>query len=322
MTWQTPMVAEALQARGTLLQDIRLFFAERGVLEVDTPVLMPSVNNDPFIHAFSLSDKNTRYFLQTSPEFAMKRLMACLQRADIYYLGKAFRYGESGSKHNPEFSILEWYRLGFSLDDLMNEVATLLQQTLGAPDPIVCSYAELFEAIGINPHQTDRHQLAEFAKDNRLGDAEQLSLDETGWLEWIFYHAIESKLDKDQLIFVHEFPLKQAQLAKHRSHHIYGKVAERFEVYYQGFELANGYDELTCAKEQQARFVANNQKRQQEGLDTLPVDSKLIKALTHGLPQMSGVAMGVDRLLMIQLNCNDIKEVLAFPFESLSSIEN
>lgn len=318
MSWQSTLPFATLKARANFIRDIRAFFEERAVLEVDSPLLMPTVNNDPFINAFSLNDSAKAYFLQTSPEFAMKRLLASQSELKaIYYLGKAFRQGEQGNHHNPEFTILEWYRAGVTHLALMDEVGLLLKEQIGAPAPSIKSYADLFKPLGLNPHTATTTLLAEFAQDNHIGGDDLPEMDQVGWLEWIFYHAIEKKFDPSDLMIVHEFPVSLAQLARREPHPIQGEVASRFEVYYQGFELANGYDELTDAHEQKQRFLLNNETRHKHGLNRLPVDEKLIAALEKGLPQMSGVAMGVDRMLMIKLRVDTIGEVLPFDWGNI-----
>tara|TARA_R110002110_G_scaffold400317_1_gene616600 strand:+ start:15662 stop:16627 length:966 start_codon:yes stop_codon:yes gene_type:complete len=319
MNWQSDSTVQALRARAKLLKDIRDFFSGRQVLEVDTPLLMQGVNNDPFIAAFKSQDQTRKdYFLQTSPEFAMKRLLATHTHnglGAIYYLGKAFRQEEYGPNHNPEFTILEWYRPEWDHLQLITEVSDLMANILDTPKPTILDYADLFSDLGINPHTATQAQLADYTKSRKIGGDNLPDLDAVGWLEWIFMYAIESQFNPNELIVVKNFPKACAQLSKLVPHDEHGEVAARFEVYYQGYELANGYFELTDATEQKKRFIHCNQVRQTNNLPELPIDNKLISALESGLGVMSGVALGVDRLLMIKLGAGHIKEVLSFGWE-------
>lgn len=319
MSWQSSSTVQALKYRAKLLKEIRDFFLSRQVLEVETPLLMPGVNNDPFISAFPFSHQSQKsYFLQTSPEFAMKRLLATHAQnglGAIYYLGKAFRQEECGANHNPEFTILEWYRPEWDHLQLISEVSELMVNILGAPKPTILNYADLFSGLGINPHTATKKQLENCAKTHKIGGEDLPELDKVGWLEWIFMYAIESQFDPNALIVVKDFPRVCAQLSKLIKHDEHGEVAARFEVYYQGYELANGYFELTDAAEQKERFIHNNQIRQENHLPERPIDHKLISALKSGLGMVSGVAMGVDRLLMIKLGVKHIKDVLSFDWE-------
>jgi len=313
MNWQASATADTLKVRALFLKEIRDFFFARQIMEVDTPLLMQGVNNDPFISAFDVSNVlNKTYYLQTSPEFAMKRLLASHDLGAIYYLGKAFRQDECGTNHNPEFTILEWYRPQWNHLALITEVTDLMTHLLSAPSPIIVNYADLFSHLNINPHTATKEQLENYARKHKVGGNDLPELDVLGWLEWIFTYAIESQFNQDDLIVVKDFPIICAQLSKRIPHKEHGQVAARFEVYYKGYELANGYDELTDPKEQYQRFVQNNQTRQQNHLPELPIDQKLISALESGLEQMSGVAMGVDRLLMIKLGTQNINNVLGF----------
>ena len=267
MSWRSSSTPDVLKARAGFLQDLRGFFLERQVLEVEVPLLMQGINNDPFIFAFAIrAQANKTYFLQTSPEFAMKRLLATYDLGAIYYLGKAFRQNEYGAHHNPEFTILEWYRSDWDHIQLISEVTDLMTELLGAPPPTLLSYASLFSDLGINPHTATRQQLENCARAHKIGGEDLPDLDRVGWLEWIFMNAIESQFDKQALIVVKDFPTVCAQLSKLIPHHEHGEVAARFEVYYQGVELANGYFELTDAIEQNNRFRQNNPNSKKDWL--------------------------------------------------------
>lgn len=310
ITWQSAATNTALKQRSGFLREIRSFFESRGVCEVDTPVLMQGVNTDPFINAFNIADR----YLQTSPEFAMKRLLA-QGVGPIYYLGKAFRNEEMGRYHNPEFTMLEWYRPGWDHQTLIEELNALVMQLLDAPKAQVRTYAQLFEDIGVNPHQAEVANLKEVAMRLQIAHPPFSDLDRNGWLDWLFVEAIEPNMDPEEFLIVTDFPVHCAQLAKLIPHPIHDKVAARFEVFYKGMELANGYFELTDPNEQRKRFVEDNQKRHAHQLPAMPVDEKLLAALAAGIGDVSGVAVGVDRLLMIKLGATHIKEVLPFYWE-------
>lgn len=305
--WRPGASLDSLRARAQLLADIRAFFAVRGVLEVDTPLLCRSTATDLHLASIAAGDR----WLQTSPEFALKRLLAA-GSGPVYQLGKAFRAGDRGRRHNPEFTLLEWYRPGWSLPQLMDEVAALLQATLGAPACTRTTYRALFEArYGLNPHAAPLATLqALVAGETSFGDA--ATLDAPACLDLLFASGIEPGLGRDAPQFVLDFPAAQAALAQLYTTADGDNVAARCEVYVQGMELANGYAELTDAAEQRCRFVADNALRVARGLPAMPVDERLLAALAHGLPPCSGIALGVDRLLMLKLGAGDIDAVLAF----------
>lgn len=314
--WQPAASKDLLLARAQLYRQIREFFHARGVLEVDTPLLASSIGTDPALdpicaqyHAFPGAPQHTLY-LQTSPEFAMKRLLAA-GSGPIYQLGKAFRNGESGRRHNPEFTMLEWYRPGFALEDLMDEVEALLIKVLG---PFTChrrSYGELFEAVlQLNPYSAGTAQLQALVQ-QRLDVAGELP-DHATCLDLLYSHCIEPSLLEPVMIV--DFPAAQAALAQIADNDDGYPVARRFEFVMCGMEIANGYDELLDPAEQAQRFTDDLRTREQRGLPLFPHDRRLLAALDAGLPPCSGVALGVDRLLMLQTNTVNIADVLAFPF--------
>tara|TARA_R110001583_G_scaffold2171_7_gene15915 strand:+ start:925 stop:1851 length:927 start_codon:yes stop_codon:yes gene_type:complete len=291
----------AIQARAHLYQHIRRFFADRQVLEVETPILAQAPVCDPNIEPMATLDGR---YLHTSPEYAMKRLL-CAGSGDIYQICKVFRRGEAGRRHNPEFSMLEWYRLGWNEQQLMAEVADLVTQLLDLPDDrplLTLTYQQALEQYaGIDPCQASDAVLA--ARGQQLA-GHDLQLSRDGWLDIIMSHAVEPALPTNTLVFVYDFPASQAALAKTRQHEDGYQVAERFELFWNGSELANGYHELTDAQEQARRF-ANE-------ADGRPVDQRLLAALAAGLPECAGVAMGLDRILMQRLQSTVIAEVLSF----------
>lgn len=307
--WEPSAQLTSLRERARVLSAIRAFFADREVLEVDVPVLGTCTVTDPHLQAISADIAGVRHFLQTSPEYYMKRLLAA-GAGSCYYLGKAFRQDERGRRHRPEFTMLEWYRTGFDDADLRREVlqllATLSQHAVPAQER---SYGELFQSfLGLNPHTASVAQLAQVAA-SRLGIHWDDS-DKSLWLDLLFSHCIEPHLDN--IVLVYDYPACQCALAKVVEGEQGQSVAKRFELFWDGVELANGYWELTDAREQEKRFAHDNKVRQQLGLPEVMADRQLLAALEAGLPECAGVAMGVDRLLMCLLGANSIDDVVPF----------
>lgn len=314
--WRPGASRPALQARAGLLATVRAFFAERGVLEVETPLLCSRGITDPAIEPLlvggGLSVGAGPRYLQTSPEYAMKRLLAA-GSGPIYQICKAFRDGESGSRHNPEFTLLEWYRPGMDQHQLMAEVAALACACLGERPWQALSYRELFRrSIGVDPFADSLATLQQAARE--CADPGDLSGDRDLWLDLLLTHAVEPWLARQGLVFVYDYPPSQAALARlgERDGHA---VAERFELYVDGIELANGYHELADAAEQRARFENDNRRREALGLPQRPLDEALLAALAVGLPDCSGVALGLDRMLLLATGETDIRRLLAFSWE-------
>lgn len=319
--WRPTARQEILQQRATLLAAIRAFFAERGVMEVETPLLSAHGAVDPNLDSFV-----TRYtgpgvpsgrllYLQTSPEFAMKRLLAAGSGA-IYQVCKAFRNGESGRWHNPEFTLLEWYRPGFDLPALMTEVDAFLQTVLNTVPASYVTYAELFkEYLNIDAHTADATTLAYCASVRGVPAPAGLGEEVDAWHALLWTHVIEPQLSRgeERPLFVYDYPVSQAMLARVRLGET--PVAERFEVFIKGVELANGFHELGDSGEQRGRFEVNNRQRSEHRLETMSLDERFLAALAQGMPQSSGVAVGVDRLLMLQCDMPCIADVLAFPVD-------
>ncbi|MGK0673919.1 MAG: EF-P lysine aminoacylase EpmA [Halothiobacillaceae bacterium] len=315
--WQPGASFDALAARARMLRGIRAFFTARGVLEVETPLLARAASTDVHLESLRVSDRRGEVgFLHTSPEFFMKRLLAA-GSGPIYQVSKVFRGGEVGRWHNPEFTLLEWYRPGFSLDALMDEVEALvraLAQDMPSRPGISrrIGYREVFiEHIGVDPWATDVETLMSCARTHGLDveHAEHFSLDD--WLDLLFAGALAPRLPSDALTFIHGFPPSQAALAK-RMMRDGREVAARFELFWGELELANGFDELQDAQEQERRFAADNAERERRGLPTMPPDDRLVEALRAGLPACAGVAVGLDRLLARLLGAAGLDEVLAF----------
>jgi lysyl-tRNA synthetase class 2 len=319
--WRPQADIGALRLRAEILARVRAFFAARDVLEVETPVLSQHAVTDPRL--YSLQSLYTGpgapaaglpLYLQTSPEFAMKRLL-CAGSGPIWQAARVFRDGERGRRHNVEFTLLEWYRPGFDHHRLMDEVGELVCEVLGMPpcwDRI--SYGELFrERLGIDCHAATPVELAACAAERAIdvsAGADALSRDE--WLDLLLTHLLEPTLGMDRPLFVHDYPASQAALAR-----LHGEppVAERFELYVRGIELANGYHELGDAAEQRRRFEHDNAERRAAGLPEVLPDERLLAALEHGLPPCAGVALGFDRLLMLAAGEDDIARVMAFTVE-------
>lgn len=317
--WRPSAEIGVLRRRAAVIAKIRAFFAERGVLEVETPALAAAPVTDVHLHSLNveleIAGGIQRFYLQTSPEFAMKRLLAAGTGA-IFQISRCFRADESGRRHNPEFTLLEWYRPGFDHHDLMAEVDLLLQATLGCASAERLTYREAFErAIGIDPHEATTEDLAATA--TRLGlevegfDHETATDD---WLHLLMSHCVEATLGIGRPTLLFDYPASQAALARVQPGP--PAIAERFEVYVDGVELANGFHELTDAVEQRRRFDADLAERRHRGLPLVPIDERLLAALAAGLPDCAGVALGVDRLVMLATAAHHIDEVLAFPIAS------
>ncbi|WP_288433772.1 EF-P lysine aminoacylase EpmA [uncultured Acinetobacter sp.] len=309
---------EALKARAQLYRTIREFFAQRNVMEVETPIVSQAGVTD--VHLASVQAQRhivgrvQQQYLQTSPEFAMKRLLAA-GSGPIYQICKVFRDDEHGRKHNSEFTMLEWYRPGLDLRELMHETAALLNVCLAHRfdeiRPLVLSYKHAFQdRLDINPLQATLAQLKQTAQ--RVGLTLDLGDDRLAYMDLLFSHFVEPSLGFDTPIFLTDFPPEMASLAKVRLDEDGEEVAARFEVYIEGLELANAYDELLDASVLRARFEADNQERDKLGLQVMPLDENLLAALAH-MPECSGIALGIDRLLMVATQKLNIEQVIAFP---------
>ena len=328
--WQPSASLELLQLRADIVRSIRSFFEKNKLLEVDTPILSAATVPDPFIESFQTRYtssiqvlENNQFFLHTSPEFPMKRLLAS-GSGSIFQITKVFRQGESGKKHNPEFTLLEWYRDAWDHQQLMREVEQLLTllispyRSLGKTRYL--TYQDAFmERLEINPHNASKEDLISCAK--RLGLANVLDNNEhkDRFLDLLFSHIIEPELGWDKqenkpcLCFLYHYPSSQASLAKIAEHD--GQLmAERFEVFIDTLEIGNGFHELNNADEQRQRFEQDNQQRKQAGLNTIPMDEHFLSAVDR-LPNCAGVAIGIERLLMVISQAKHIHDVLSFPID-------
>lgn len=319
VNWQPSANLDILRRRAQVLADIRHFFVSRGLLEVDTPCLMPATVTDVHLSAFTadfcspISPHSQRLYLQTSPEYAMKRLL-CAGSGSIFQICKAFRNEEAGKQHNPEFTMLEWYRVGWDHWQLMNEVDALLQQLLQCEPAEKISYQQCFiQYLGVDPLSADLNRLQTVARGHGFAELADGESDPDTLLQLLFTHCIEGNIGQHRPCLVTDFPASQSALARINSAD--PRVADRFELYFKGLELANGYFELTDAEQQLQRFEADNLARQQLGLATKPIDQTFLAAIQAGLPPCAGVALGIDRLIMLMLNKQRIAEVMAFPIE-------
>ncbi|WP_110666231.1 EF-P lysine aminoacylase EpmA [Salinicola halophilus] len=315
--WRPSATLETLRQRARLLARVRAFFAERDVLEVETPVLGHGGSTDAHLDSLSLTATTPagreRLWLQTSPEFHMKRLLAA-GSGPIFQLARSFRDGEVGRRHNLEFTMLEWYRPALSLEGLIEECAALIRHVLDRdPGPLTRRrYRDLFrERLEVDPFTTPLETLRELSSAH--GDLSMADAERETCLDLLMSLVIEPELGRQSIEAIVDYPAAQAALARRRIDPEDGaEVAARFEIYLQGVELANGYDELVDADEQAARFASDN--RQREALDKpmVDVDHRLVAALEAGMPAGSGVALGLDRLIQLALGKASLSEVMAF----------
>ena len=320
--WKPSAAPAAIRLRAALYAQIRAYFAARDVLEVETPVLSQAGVTDIHIAPFHLEFSGRtegaprRRWLRTSPEYAMKRLLAA-GIGDCYELGRVFRDGEAGGRHNPEFTMLEWYRVGWDHHRLMEETVAVVQAALGlvgrsARHVATFTYRDLYrEQLGLDPFDAPTEGLMA-ALGDVLIDPEGLTRDD--WLDLLMTHRIQPAFARDAITLIHDYPASQSALAKLRDDGDGLPVAERFELYLGPLELANGYHELRDAGEQALRFRRDVAFRRERDGDAPPLDERLLQALDHGLPACAGVALGIDRLLMAMLETPRIADVLAFDF--------
>jgi lysyl-tRNA synthetase class 2 len=308
--WQSSAAIDTLIARAGLIKQVRAFFDDRGVIEVETPLLSHATVTDPHLEGFPVRVGDETGYLQTSPEYAMKRLLAA-GMPSIYQLGKVFRVDESGRFHNPEFTMLEWYRLGFDLYQLMDEVDDLCQLLIDCPKATRLTYAEVFAPLGMDPLTADvaTCQAVAKARGIEVSDALRDAPKDT-WLQLLFSTLIEPTLGLGSPAFIYHYPASQASLS--RLDPVDPRVALRVEVFIDGIEIGNGYDELQDPSLQKARFEEDNRIRAEMNLPQKPVDPYLLAALAHGFPRCSGIAIGMDRLLMAALKKPRIQDVLCF----------
>jgi lysyl-tRNA synthetase class 2 len=316
--WRPSATRAMLERRAQLLADVRRFFAARAVLEVDTPIVVNHAVSDVHLSSARVVFEGPgEYFLHTSPEYAMKRLLAS-GSGDIFQICHVARGFEHSRLHNAEFTLIEWYRTGFTLGDLMAEVEALVRAVcpelaLGVGERV--SYRDAFlGSLGLDPFEASTAQLQTAAQS--LGftpDTPAHRQDRDDLLDLLMAAHIGPQLGRDGLTFIHSYPASQAALA--RLDPLDPRTAQRFELYRDGVELANGFQELASSSEQRARFASDNDERRRRGLPVIRVDEYLLQALAAGLPGCAGVALGFDRLLMLAAGRSHIDEVIAFPTE-------
>ena len=307
---------ENLRLRARLLRRLRDFFAGREFLEVETPILSADTVVDRHLDPFSVADDSAagRLWLQTSPEFCMKRLLAAGGEA-IYQVTRAFRQGELGPLHNPEFTIVEWYRTGDGLAEGVQLLSDLCEALLARGPAKKISYREAFERrLGLDPHTADPKSLASAAQAHGVESPASLRADDRdGWLDLLLVERVQPQLGVDRPVILYDYPASQAALAIVRPEE--PPVAERFELFVAGVELANGYHELLDPAELRRRNTQNNKLRESDGKRSLPEQSRLLAAMESGLPAAAGVALGFDRLVMLAAGADRLDQVMAFPMD-------
>ncbi|WP_019617117.1 elongation factor P--(R)-beta-lysine ligase [Psychromonas ossibalaenae] len=324
MTWLPSADLQQLQQRAQIIQNIRSFFVSRGLLEVETPSLSQAGVTDVHLFCFQTmfigppispakaDSSGVPLYLQTSPEFHMKRLLSA-GCGSIFQISKAFRNEESGRFHNPEFTMLEWYQVGFDHHLLMDEMDQLLQMVLSCEPARRCTYQEAFiEVLAVDPLHSTVEELKQAGASLNLGEVLNGEIERDTILQLLFCVAVEPVIAQEKPCFVYNFPASQAALA--RISQADPRVAERFEVYYKGIELANGFHELSDAEEQLKRFQEDNRLRKRKGLAKMPIDQNFIDSLPF-LPDCAGVALGIDRLIMLAAGQEHIDDVLSFAVE-------
>ncbi len=313
---------EILQHRAVLLKRLRAFFEQHDFLEVETPLLSADTVVDLHLNPIPVTlytdprriDQGDTYWLQTSPEFCMKRLLASGAKA-IYQVTKSFRAGERGTLHNPEFTIVEWYRIEDDMWTGIDLLERLIRDLLDVGKCERLSYAEAFQRhVGLDPLQAESQELAGIARNMGLHLPTDLDPDDRDtWLQFLLTECVEPHLGNERPTVLYHYPANQAALARIAADE--PRVAERFEIYVQGIELANGYHELTDADELKRRMDAENHQRLKDGKTSLPENNRLIQAMEHGLPDCTGVALGFDRLVMLATGAASIEQVMPFPID-------
>ncbi|MCD6039322.1 MAG: epmA [Gammaproteobacteria bacterium] len=317
VAWQPTASIETLRRRADIIGRIRTFFAERNVLEVETPILSHATVTDLHIQSIEAPFKERGAtqeeicYLQTSPEYAMKRLLAA-GAGSIFQITKSFRQGDIGRLHNPEFSLLEWYRPGFDHHALMDELDELLQVVLEVSPATRRSATQVYQDyVGLNPHTATTEEL-KICAEQRMSWLPDIPYEKNTYLDLLFTHFIEPYLGQEAPFLLYDFPISQAALAKIRLDN--PPVASRFEMYFKGVELANGFHELQDATEQRKRFEKELIYRKKNSMSLVPLDERFLAALEYGIPDCAGVAVGIDRLIMLALGDKDIASIMSFSF--------
>ena len=312
--WRPTASIATLELRASMLRAARDYFAATRALEVETPTLSAAAVTDVHLASVAATANGEQRFLHTSPEYAMKRLLAggC---GDVWQICRVYRDGERGSQHNPEFTLIEWYRLGVDHHSLMSDVERLVSAMLpplgGFDRSERLTYREAMQLhAGVDALLDPAAVLIERLRSAHVDVPDNLQADRDACLDLIMSTLVGPRLGHDRLTFIYDYPASQAALARVR-----GEIASRFEAYLHGVELANGFHELGDPGEQRARFEHDLYERRRRGLPPMPMDERFLAALAHGLPECSGVALGFDRLVMCAVGAQRIDEVMAFPFE-------
>ena len=319
--WQPSADIETLKKRARILQNIRAFFVEKNVLEIEVPTLTSASVTEVHIDSIPVELFSGQAYMQTSPEYPMKRLLAA-GMGDCFYLGKVFRQGESGGRHNPEFTMLEWYRLGFGIEELSQEVISLVETLLDVPcETQELTYAEaVSEYTGLGVFNSSIQDIKSVLHKYHIAIPDKIMDDHDIYLDLLVSTLVFPKLrsltpDKKLITVINDYPISQAALAKIRMDEKGRKVAARFEVFVDGMEIANGYHEIQDAELLKKRFIRDNNRRKKLGKTEMPIDDYLLEAMHSGLPDCSGVALGVDRLMMLAMGKSTIQDVISFPLE-------
>jgi lysyl-tRNA synthetase class 2 len=318
--WRPAASVEVIRHRATMLARVRAWFASQRVLEVQTPLMSPAAASEPQIESIAAQpSRGPAMYLQTSPEYPMKRLLAA-GVGDCYQICPVFRDGESGRQHNPEFTMLEWYRVGFGVDELERDVDRLLRAALGdlralQPALRVTYRQAIADACGLDCRSATSEEIETVLRDRGVALNSGSGQDRDAWLDLLMATLVGPGLGHGGPVFVRDYPASQAALARLRDDGDGWPVAERFELYLDGVELANGFHELGDALEQRRRFTQDLQKRRQRGQRLAPLDEKFLAALDAGLPDCAGVALGFDRLVMTALGLPSISGAMAFPID-------
>lgn len=309
-SWQPSADIDILKKRSLIIQKIRAFFFDREFIEVETPMLSAYGVTDPYNENITCEYFSKIYFLQTSPEYHLKRLL-CAGAPNLFQLSKAFRHEASSKHHNPEFTMLEWYRNDWGYRQLMDEVVALVSNIMPKLRVNYYTYQNLFiNCCNFDPLNISVSMLVEYSIENKLVDRD-LKMDKDAWLSLIMSQQIEPWLTKlNECSVIYDYPNSQSSLAI-----IEGDIAKRFEIYINGIELANGFEELRDPNEQYKRFREDNTQRKREGKNQMEIDPYFISALKHGLNRCSGVALGIDRFIMAVLKLNSINQAISFSID-------
>ncbi len=313
-----PASVSNLKKRASLLRELRQFFDQLGFTEVQTPVLSRDSIIDRHLDPIEVSmqlpgEAVATWYMQTSPEQSMKRLLST-GIGSIYQIGPVFRAGERGRFHNPEFTMAEWYDVGANLNDGLMLLDELLIRLLGTPNATRIRFEEAFQvATGLDLFEMHPADFGRWSVKNNLVESESWSSDWDDWVNLIFSDRVQSTLGTESPVFVTHFPVSQAALARVCESDT--RTAERYEAFYRGVELANGYHELMDAEQLRARSIVANQQRRFDGKKMLPVQNRLLDAMQFGMPNSCGCALGFDRLVMLACNANSLDEVVSFTAE-------